>query len=130
LEPDLSGAAELDDTHQMISLEDMELAEKMITSMQIYHVPLQLKLVSPPGEQLKLNSDNFWTLYLCLDGSIQIDDSRITVRSSSTVEKVMLPPGHYNVELVGGDDNNNFTRYPSSFDVPNGGGEVNVAFSL
>ena len=109
MEPDLSGAAELDDTHQMISLEDMELAEKMITSMQIYHVPLQLKLVSPPGEQLKLNSDNFWTLYLCLDGSIQIDDSRITVRSSSTVEKVMLPPGHYNVELVGGDDNNNFT---------------------
>ena len=101
MEPDLSGAAELDDTHQMISLEDMELAEKMITSMQIYHVPLQLKLVSPPGEQLKLNSDNFWTLYLCLDGSIQIDDSRITVRSSSTVEKVMLPPGHYNVELVG-----------------------------
>lgn len=130
MEPDLSGAAELDDTHQMISLEDMELAEKMITSMQIYHVPLQLKLVSPPGEQLKLNSDNFWTLYLCLDGSIQIDDSRITVRSSSTVEKVMLPPGHYNVELVGGDDNNNFTRYPSSFDVPNGGGKVNVAFSL
>lgn len=130
MEPDLSGAAELDDTHQMISLEDMELAEKMITSMQIYHVPLQLKLVSPPGEQLKLNSDNFWTLYLCLDGSIQIDDSRITVRSSSTVEKVMLPPGHYNVELVGGDDNNNFTRYPSSFDVPNGGGGVNVAFSL
>lgn len=130
MEPDLSGAAELDDTHQMISLEDMELAEKMITSMQIYHVPLQLKLVSPPGEQLKLNSDNFWTLYLCLDGSIQIDDSRITVRSSSTVEKVMLPPGHYNVELVGGDDNNNFTRYPSSFDVSNGGGEVNVAFSL
>lgn len=130
MEPDLSGAAELDDTHQMISLEDMELAEKMITSMQIYHVPLQLKLVSPPGEQLKLNSDNFWTLYLCLDGSIQIDDSRITVRSSSTVEKVMLPPGHYNVELVGGDDNNNFTRYLSSFDVPNGGGEVNVAFSL
>ena len=114
MEPDLSGAAELDDTHQMISLEDMELAEKMITSMQIYHVPLQLKLVSPPGEQLKLNSDNFWTLYLCLDGSIQIDDSRITVRSSSTVEKVMLPPGHYNVELVGGDDTNNFTRYPSS----------------
>ena len=121
---------ELYDTHQMISLEDMELAEKMITSMQIYHVPVQLKLVSPSGEQLKLNADNFWTLYLCLDGSIQIDDSRITVRSSSTVEKVLLPPGHYNVELVGGDDNNNFTRYPSSFDVPDGGGEVNVAFSL
>ena len=128
MEPDLSGAAELDDTHQMISLEDMELAEKMITSMQIYHVPLQLKLVSPPGEQLKLNSDNFWTLYLCLDGSIQIDDSRITVRSSSTVEKVMLPPGHYNVELVGGDDNNNFTRYPSSFDVPNGGAKLMLHF--
>ena len=44
---------------------------------------------------------------------------------------MVLPPGHYTAKLVKEDDDfNEVASYPSSFDVPDGGGEVNVAFSL
>ena len=53
-----------------------------------------------------------------------IDDSEVD-------EQVVLPPGHYTAKLVKEDDDlNEVASYPSSFDVPDGGGEVNVAFSL
>lgn len=121
----------LSSMEQEISREDMELAEQMIASAQYYFVSVQLKLVDEKGEKLELDGMH-WMLYINKGDTVENNDDHFFIYDSEVDdEQVVLPPGHYTAKLVKEDDDyNEVASYPSSFDVPNGGGEVNVAFSL
>ena len=123
---------ELSSMEQEISQEDMELAEQMIASAQYYFVSVQLKLVDEIGEKLELDEMMNWKLYINKGDTVENKDDYFFIFDSEVDdEQVVLPPGHYTAKLVKEDDDyNEVASYPSSFDVPDGGGEVNVAFSL
>lgn len=123
---------ELLSMEQEISQEDMELAEKMIASAQYYFVSVQLKLVDEIGEKLELDEMMNWMLYINKGDAVENNDVHFFIYDSEVDdEQVVLPPGHYTAKLVKEDDDlNEVASYASSFDVPDGGGEVNVAFSL
>lgn len=123
---------ELSSMEQEISREDMELAEQMIASAQYYFVYVQLKLVDEIGEKLELDEMMNWMLYINKGDTVENNDDHFFIFDSEVDdEQVVLPPGHYTAKLVKEDDDyNEVVSYPSSFDVPDGGGEVNVAFSL
>lgn len=122
----------LSSMEQEISQEDMELAEQMIASAQYYFVSVQLKLVDEIGEKLELDEMMNWKLYINKGDTVENKDDYFFIFDSEVDdEQVVLPPGHYTAKLVKEDDDyNEVASYPSSFDVPDGGGEVNVAFSL
>lgn len=122
---------ELLSMEQEISQEDMGLAEQMIASAQYYFVSVQLKLVDEIGEKLELDGMH-WMLYINKGDTVENNDAHFFIYDSEVDdEQVVLPPGHYTAKLVKEDDDyNEVASYPSSFDVPDGGGEVNVAFSL
>lgn len=117
-------------TNQTVAVEDMQFAESVIATMQFYHVPVKLKLTDTTGELL--NVDWNWKLYINKGDTIgDNEDSFCIYDSEVDDEQVVLPPGHYTAKLVKEDDDfNEVASYPSLFDVPDGGGEVNVAFSL
>ncbi|MDD7348903.1 MAG: hypothetical protein PUG66_03480 [Clostridiales bacterium] len=121
----------LSSMEQEISQEDMELAEQMIASAQYYFVSVQLKLVDEKGEKLELDGMD-WMLYINKGDTVENNDNHLFIYDSEVDdEQVVLPPGHYTAKLVKEDDDlNEVASYVSSFDVPDGGGEVNVAFSL
>ena len=123
---------ELLSMEQEISQEDMGLAEQMIASAQYYFVSVQLKLVDEIGEKLELDEMMNWKLYINKGDTVENKDDYFFIFDSEVDdEQVVLPPGHYTAKLVKEDDDyNEVASYPSSFDVPDGGGEVNVAFSL
>ena len=122
---------ELLSMEQEISQEDMGLAEQMIASAQYYFVSVQLKLVDEIGGKLELDGMH-WMLYINKGDTVENNDAHFFIYDSEVDdEQVVLPPGHYTAKLVKEDDDfNEVASYPSSFDVPDGGGEVNVAFSL
>lgn len=116
-------------TNQTVAVEDMQFAESVIATMQFYHVPVKLKLTDTTGELL--NVDWNWKLYINKGDTIGDNEDSFYIDDSEVDEQVVLPPGHYTAKLVKEDDDyNEVASYPSSFDVPDGGGEVNVAFSL
>lgn len=116
-------------TNQTVAVEDMQFAESVIATMQFYHVPVKLKLTDTTGELL--NVDWNWILYINKGDTIGDNEDSFYIDDLEVDEQVVLPPGHYTAKLVKEDDDlNEVASYPSSFDVPNGGGEVNVAFSL
>lgn len=116
-------------TNQTVAVEDMQFAESVIATMQFYHVPVKLKLMDTTGGLL--NVDWNWKLYINKGDTIGDNEESFYIDDSEVDEQVVLPPGHYTAKLVKEDDDfNEVASYPSSFDVPDGGGEVNVAFSL
>lgn len=116
-------------TNQMVAVEDMQFAESVIATMQFYHVPVKLKLTDTTGELL--NVDWNWILYINKGDTIGDNEDSFYIDDLEVDEQVVLPPGHYTAKLVKEDDDlSEVVSYPSSFDVPDGGGEVNVAFSL
>lgn len=117
-------------TNQTVAVEDMQFAESVIATMQFYHVPVKLKLTDTTGGLL--NVDWNWKLYINKGDTIGDNEESFYIDDSEVDdEQVVLPPGHYTAKLVKEDDDfNEVASYPSSFDVPDGGGEVNVAFSL
>lgn len=116
-------------TNQTVAVEDMQFAESVIATMQFYHVPVKLKLTDTTGELL--NVDWNWKLYINKGDTIGDNEDSFYIDDFEVDEQVVLPPGHYTAKLVKEDDDyNEVVSYPSSFDVPDGGGEVNVAFSL
>lgn len=117
-------------TNQTVAVEDMQFAESVIATMQFYHVPVKLKLTDTTGELL--NVDWNWMLYINKGDTVENNDNHLFIYDSEVDdEQVVLPPGHYTAKLVKEDDDfNEVASYQSSFDVPDGGGEVNVAFSL
>lgn len=116
-------------TNQTVAVEDMQFAESVIATMQFYHVPVKLKLTDTTGELL--NVDWNWILYINKGDTIGDNEDSFYIDDLEVDEQVVLPPGHYTAKLVKEDDDfNEVASYPSSFDVPDGGGEVNVAFSL
>lgn len=116
-------------TNQTVAVEDMQFAESVIATMQFYHVPVKLKLTDTTGELL--NVDWNWKLYINKGDTIGDNEDSFYIDDLEVDEQVVLPPGHYTAKLVKEDDDfNEVASYPSSFDVPDGGGEVNVAFSL
>lgn len=116
-------------TNQTVAVEDMQFAESVIATMQFYHVPVKLKLTDTTGELL--NVDWNWKLYINKGDTIGDNEDSFYIDDFEVDEQVVLPPGHYIAKLVKEDDDyNEVVSYPSSFDVPDGGGEVNVAFSL
>ena len=116
-------------TNQTVAVEDMQFAESVIATMQFYHVPVKLKLTDTTGELL--NVDWNWILYINKGDTIGDNEDSFYIDDLEVDEQVVLPPGHYTAKLVKEDnDLNEVASYPSSFDVPDGGGEVNVAFSL
>lgn len=116
-------------TNQTVAVEDMQFAESVIATMQFYHVPVKLKLTDTTGELL--NVDWNWILYINKGDTIGDNEDSFYIDDLEVDEQVVLPPGHYTAKLVKEDDDlNEVASYASSFDVPDGGGEVNVAFSL
>lgn len=116
-------------TNQTVAVEDMQFAESVIATMQFYHVPVKLKLTDTTGELL--NVDWNWKLYINKGDTIGDNEDSFYIDDFEVDEQVVLPPGHYTAKLVKEDDDlNEVASYASSFDVPDGGGEVNVAFSL
>lgn len=116
-------------TNQTVAVEDMQFAESVIATMQFYHVPVKLKLTDTTGELL--NVDWNWILYINKGDTIGDNEDSFYIDDLEVDEQVVLPPGHYTAKLVKEDDDlSEVVSYPSSFDVPDGGGEVNVAFSL
>lgn len=109
-------------TNQTVAVEDMQFAESVIATMQFYHVPVKLKLTDTTGELL--NVDWNWKLYINKGDTIGDNEDSFYIDDFEVDEQVVLPPGHYTAKLVKEDDDlNEVASYPSSFDVPDGGGE-------
>lgn len=113
--------------------EDISIAEQIISSMQIYHVPVNIKLINSAGDDVSLSEEGYWMLYLNKGDTVDDSASGVhiyTYDGCPEIEKLMLPSGHYSVMLVH-EDEDNFkvieTCY-SSFDVPgdSSGAEVKV----
>lgn len=116
-----------------ISEDDISTVEQMISSMQIYHVPVTIDLKNAKGDELSLTEDGLWNLYLNRGADVDFSASSVLVHTfdgCSEVDKLMLPPGHYSAMLVYEDeyDNNWIESYYSSFDVPDdySGADINV----